>query len=229
MSINSDQYEVGRQFAAEILNVSVRTLDRYTKKKKISSVRRGRQLFFSEEELLNFKGQLLAKEMGKQRAAQKKQSTAKGHVFNAPRQDDFVDVQKAQAREQSSVVESNHVSNEQPESAMSTEEHFEQVVYKKLYEESEVDNKELRKKVEGANYRIGQLEAQVNSMIPMVEYKKQKDELLLLAEENQFKQEDIKRLESNLKIEQFAKKIYAGLLWGMLCLIPILLIIRVIG
>ncbi|MDF2379155.1 MAG: helix-turn-helix domain-containing protein [Candidatus Gracilibacteria bacterium] len=220
MATQNEQYEVGRQFAAEILNVSVRTLDRYTKKKQISSVRRGRQLFFNEEDLLNFKGQLMAKEMGKQRAAAKKKTPPTMSSFKAARNDDFIEVQRAQIKEQGN--------GETQETVVDAAEHLEQKLYKKLYEESEDDNRNLRKQVEGANYRLGQLETQVANMIPMIEYKKQKDELLLLAEENQFKLQDIKTLETSLKIEQFAKKIYAGLLWGMLCLIPILLILRML-
>jgi len=234
-------YTVSRTFASDILNVSIRTLDRYTKKKHITSVRRGRNLFFSEGELLEFKAKIMAEKELKERKELKElkdggnrvKLSRAGRSEEAPpvrsrRTDDFEDVRDAQVIEQTEPLDATDV-----EFSLIRDQLLrrspEEGIFKRLYEQAEVSLKELRSKFELANYTVGQLEAQVKSMVPMLEYKKQKDELLLLADENKMKKEDIQQLERDVRVEMFAKKFYAAMLWGMVCLIPLLLILRLVA
>lgn len=230
-------YEVTRRFAADILEVSERTLDRYAKRKQITSVRRGRQLFFSEEELLSFKAKIMAEDRLKQRQEQQdrvlkgRPRAGKGTAtpLQARRADDvFEDLRQAQAVEQMGQMTEtdadfllirDELLRRSPEEG----------IFKKLYEETEQENKELQKKLDMAGYKVGQLENQVKNMVPVLEYKQQREELLLLADEHKQTVEDIRQLERQLNIELFAKKIYAAMLWGMLCLIPLLLILRLVA
>ena len=124
-----DNFTVSRQFAAEILNVSVRTLDRYSKKDKITSSRRGRKLFFDEKELLDFKAKIMAEEQYEQiQRSREQKKVQEAHRAGAFRKTgttrkagasrravgnrnkdvnrgvplDFIDVQEAQVIEQES-------------------------------------------------------------------------------------------------------------------------------
>jgi len=217
---------VNRPFAAEILNVSLRTLDRYAKRKVISSVRRGRELYFQEKDLLEFKAKLLARQEWQEIQAHKKakNDTIVDRPTAAGRGGDFPGVARAQVREQgwNGTEEAlvmrdagNIVKEESP--------------FKKLYEKGEEELKMTRNKLQVANYRIGSLEAQVQSMVPMIEFKRQNHELLSLAENNREKQQGITILEQQVKIEQFVKKVYAVFLFFMMILVPVLIMLRFVG
>ncbi|MDP2691414.1 MAG: helix-turn-helix domain-containing protein [bacterium] len=218
--MSTDQHTVSRPFAAEILNVSLRTLDRYAKKDTISSVRRGRQLYFSEEELLNFKAQLLAEQQLEQVKAKRE---LREEIRPRSSHREFHDIHEAQVMEQDGDGDDaefagirNSLLKRDPEVA----------IYKGLYEKGEGELKEARQKLEMANYQVGKLEAQVKSMVPLIAFKKQKQELLQLSEENRLKQDDIAQLEKQVRMEQFVKKLYAVFLFVMMGLLPLLMILR---
>ncbi len=215
---NSSAKLLDRCEAAEILVTSVRTVDRLIKKGAISSVRSGRDLFVVEESLLKFQAE------GKNR---------KGRPSKAPKSfvSDFAEVHHAQVVEQSMPTEKEE---EKPKEAKETEiypigYHLEQGIYKKLFEEGEQELKTVRQKLEMAHYRIGSLESQVKSMVPLIEFKKQKEEILSLAAENKTKKKDLQQMQKQLQMEQFVKKLYAGFLFLMLALVPLLVILRLIA
>lgn len=222
----SDQiHTVNRRFAADILNVSLRTLDRYVKKNAITASRRGRELYFGEQELLDFKAKLLAQAEFERMQANK---FRKEH----PAKTEFADVAQAQVMEQSPHFEEQSTAPEQlqttPKRAKGGQD-LEEGLYKNLYEKTDQELHVTREKLQVANYHIGKLEAQVKSMVPQIEYKKQHQELLTLAQESRHKAEDIAELEKQLKIEQVVKKIYAVFLFFMMALLPMLVILRLVA
>lgn len=238
--METENYTVNRQFAADILNVSVRTLDRYAKKDSISAVRKGRQLFFNEQELLDYKAKLLAREQFERVQARRenvgssveregKRGGGTGASFGARRSDrreEFADVQQAQVMEQEEgefMDEGSGFSRIRDAILKRTPE---EKIYKGLYEKVDEELREARGKLEMANYQVGRLESQVKSMVPLIEFKKQKQELLSLSEENRFKQKDIEELERQVNIEKFVKKVYAGFLFFMMAILPLLVILR---
>ena len=238
--MTTDNYTVTRRFAADILNVSLRTLDRQVRKGNISSMRRGRELFFNESNLLQFKARILAKEQYEQMQSLKASRGAKDNFQGRQKQTnqktrEFVDVQEAQVMEQSRVEEEDldlsggydeldagfakirdNMLRRSPEER----------IYKALHAKTEEELKVTRQKLELANYKIGTLESQVNSMVPLIEFRRQKQELLALAEESRCKDKDIVGLENQVKIEQFVKKAYAVFLFFMMIIIPLLVILR---
>lgn len=223
----SDQaHTVNRRFAADILNVSLRTLDRYVKKSAITASRRGRELYFGEQELLDFKAKLLAQ------AEFERMQANKFRREQAPKPE-FADVAQAQVIEQTPHLEEGtgarteqlQTSLKKRKEPQGTEDDF----YKALYEKTDHDLHVTREKLQVANYHIGKLEAQVKSMVPQIEYKKQHQELLTLAQESRHKAEDIAELEKQLKIEQVVKKIYAAFLFFMMALLPMLVILRLVA
>lgn len=230
----SDNYTVPRLFAAEILNVSVRTLDRYAKKDKISSTRRGRQLFFSEKELLDFKAKQLAQEQMEQvhKRRHRDEKTANNqhkHQTSGQRKNvqssDFVEVEKAQQHEQSTEHgEVDGVFAEIKDSMLRRSP--EESIYRGLYHKAEGEMKDLQKQLTVANYQVGKLEAQLNLMVPQLEYKKQQKALDTLQLEHKVTNEKVHHLESELKMERWVKRIYGAFLFIMTALMPLLLILR---
>ena len=229
--MDHQQYHVSRQFAAEILNVSVRTLDRYSKSDKISSVRRGRQLFFSEQELLDFKAKQMAQqeleEVQKARLQRHRErpSTSRRRSSVSSRKREFADVEKAQVLEQEGDFDDVDAAFADIRDSMLRRSPDESI-FRSLYKKAEHELKELRGKLEMANYRVGNLEAQISSMVPQIEFKKQRQELLELAQENRSKSHEMAELESQLQLERWVKRIYGGFLFFMMGLFPLLVILR---
>jgi len=221
---NKKEYGVPRAFAAEILNVSLRTLDRYNKGEKISSVRRGRALFFNEKELLDFKAKVMAEE------EYEKAQKAREQVKKQPKRQttDFPEVHEAQVLEQEPYDEDLDKGFAEIRDTMLRRSPDEEI-YKDLYQKAEVELKETRHRLELANYRVGKLEAELKNMVPQLEYKKQHEELLQLASENRSQKDNILGLERQIAIEQFAKRVYAGFLITMVALMPLLLILRLVA
>ncbi len=226
-------HTVSRQFAAEILNVSVRTLDRYSKGDKISSVRRGRQLFFSEQELLDFKAKQLAQEQlqeahERRHSRQTNKSPSRSAKKVTSRQADFPEVEAAQVMEQDE--RQDHYDDIDAGFAEIRDSMLrrspEEGIFRSLYKKTEKELKDVRQKLEMANYQIGRLESQVTSMVPQLEYKKQKQELLELAQENREKSVEISAMEQQVRIERWVKRLYAGFLLFMMALMPLLVILR---
>jgi hypothetical protein len=104
-------------------------------------------------------------------------------------------------------------------------------VYRKLFEEQREELKAKQDRLEGANYRVGQLEAMLKDTVPLLEHQK-----LLLAERNQT--EEIKhsidplrlqneQLKDNLKNEKFNKKIYLVILFIIMLLQPLWLVLSI--
>jgi len=48
----------------------------------------------------------------------------------------------------------------------------EEKVYQKLYEELKVEVRQFQQRLEGANYRVGQLESEVKSTVPLLDHQK---------------------------------------------------------
>lgn len=226
--IDEHLYTVPRRFAAELLNMSLRTLDRYSKRDTISSMRRGRELYFNEQEILDFKAQILAKEQFETIQKTRANTQTKKHTS------DFADVEEAQVFEQRKSRGEEETYDDLDAGFANIRDSLlrrspEESIFKALFEKAEEELKNLRQKLEGAHYQIGKLEAEVKSMVPLIEFKKQKQELLTLSEENRFKQQDIAELEKQLKIEHFVKKVYAIFLFGMMAMLPLLLILRIVS
>jgi len=225
--IDEHLYTVPRKYAAELLNVSLRTLDRHSKKNTIRSLRRGRELFFSEQEILDFKAQILAKEQFEM-IHRKKEVSQKKPVR------EFSDVEKAQVVEQKSGRGVTEEYDDLDAGFANIRDSLlrrspEESIFKALFQKAEEELGSLRQKLEAAHYQIGKLEAEVKSMVPQLEFKKQKQEMLALAEENRFKQQDISTLEQQVKVEQFMKKVYAVFLFFMMATMPFLIILRWFG
>ncbi len=204
-------YSIDRQNAARILGVSVRTVDRYISSGKIRKVKNQGRTWLSNEDIKSMVSDNV--------------QTGADNVAS----EFFSQTDKAQRQ-------SDHVSNNNNSDSFSQESAYRrqepprdsQMNYKSLYEEAKDELEEKNKKLQQATYRIGQLESQVKSMIPQIEYEKTQKLLsqkvqnaeIMLSQEVQKRETATKKLlgelkikESELESEKFNKAIFAILLF----------------
>jgi hypothetical protein len=129
----------------------------------------------------------------------------------------------------SSVVMSTDTPPALPTQPIITPEENSGKIYQKLYEELKQELKIKQERLEGANYRVGQLEAQLeiqkNETVPLLEYKK----ILQLEEAKVEKAQEalgivegkLKTFQTRLKEERLNKNIYLLVLFILLLLQPL--------
>lgn len=97
--------------------------------------------------------------------------------------------------------------------------------YFELIDDMRKELKEKNTRLEAANYKIGELEAQLQSRVPMLEYRKKDEEInelkVQMQQNKNEKQAEVSRLRMLLQKEQMNKYIFAGLIFfiGILGLI----------
>lgn len=108
--------------------------------------------------------------------------------------------------------------------------YYSEGIYQKLYEELKEEHKHNQKRIEAANYRVGQLEAQVKSMVPLLEYRKQKEGfrklevgLKTMVEKREIQLKKARRL---LQSEQMNKWVFAILALVLIVLQPVIWLLQ---
>ncbi len=158
---------VDRKTAAEILAVSVRTIDRYLNSGKLNKQEIAGRIFIPLKEVNKFSVFRPAD------LVQLHQTQEYRH----PEQE----VINHQGTRQSAEPETNHSldqhsvgeSANQAATVFSSKVEEEKIsVYKKLFEELQEELKQKQERLEGANYRVGQLEGLLKESIPLIDYKK---------------------------------------------------------
>ena len=103
-------------------------------------------------------------------------------------------------------------------------------IYQKLYEELKEEHKHNQKRIEAANYKVGQLCAQIESMVPLLEYRKQKEGFhrLELGMKTQIEKREIqlKKARRLLQSEQMNKWIFAILALTLIALQPVIWLLQ---
>ncbi len=203
------RYNLSREAAGRLLKVSIRTLDRYVRAKKMSTQVVDGRIWLNKEEIEAFN-------VDKNRVIKVDTvsvSTSKMSIDNGIDKVDNVEV-----LEQESVdsVSTRHQRNDKNET------------YKNLYSELREELKEKQDRLEIANYRVGQLEAQVKNSIPLLEYHREKYEIKKAEDElkNQLGESTnlIKRLSLSIKYEKFSKRVFLIILLIILALQPLWLL-----
>ncbi len=199
-----DNYKIDRKKASGLLNVSLRTVDRYAKSKKLSTVVVDGRVLFNEKEIVAFLG-------GRQMVDKVDMSTGHLSIDNVVEEVDNVD------KEGQGFVHSVSTSHKKTEG--------ESGVYKKLFLELKEELHEKQERLEIANYRVGQLENQIKNSIPMLEYHRENYENK--KKEETFKTEIeerknlIEKLISQIKYEKFSKRIFIIIILIILALQPL--------
>jgi len=198
-------YSLDRKTASRLLKVSMRTLDRYIKAKKLSSRVENGHIWLSKEEIRKFKGG----QVSTVRVDNLNMSTPKVSI-------DMTMDTPIDSVDRVEVIEAKNKQNPQRE---------ENDIYKKLYFDVKEELNIKQERLEIANYRVGQLEAQLRSSIPMLEFHRDKYQIEKEKEELKDKvvekEKEIKEVFSKVKIERFNKRILLIILLFTLALQPL--------
>jgi len=208
--MNKEMYNIDRKTAARLLKVSVRTVDRYVTSKKISIQKRDSRIWLNKKEILRFK---------RSRSVDMS-SVVDSHVSidNGYRQS--VDTEATGVDILSTPVAENFAKTKQKTAGS---------VYEKLYEETYNELKSAQERLEGANYRVGQLEATLAKSVPLLEHQRllgeEKAQNLEMEERTETLRDKLEKYQHKLKSEEFLKKIYLIALFILLVMQPLWLLI----
>lgn len=209
---NKTQYNIGREAAAKLLSVSMRTLDRYVKAKKLSTQLIDGRIWLDKGDLTRFKaGKNVDMSIDNLNVSTLGMSTSYpvdkvDNVDIMPQ--DFSENSNFKSRKRSFQTDSE--------------------IFEKLFEELKQDLNEKQQRLEMANYRVGQLENQIRNSISMLEYhrenfEKQKAEQHL-REQMLLNTDLIKKLSLKLKYSKFSRRIFMILLLIIVALQPLWLL-----
>lgn len=223
MNVQIPKFTITRKQAADLLDVSTRTIDRYIRNKKLSARKKGGNILLSEEELNNLKVSLFQNMHG---ASPDVPGRAHRHVDGvAARETQAIfDAETGEIEETIQSVET--VEKPIPvESGAMTQRSEREKVFEELYDLSRREVREYHNKLEAANYRLGQIETQMKHSVPLLEYH-EKEELIreqanLIEGKLKRQEESVQMMEQELKAERLNKNIYIGLLFGLMALTPV--------
>ncbi len=207
---SNEVFGLDRKTAGRLLKVSIRTIDRYVKSKKLSTNVVDGRVWLSKKELEGV------------REEKSRKTTIHRVDMSTPAMsiDNEVDnVDNVELIDQGGV---DSVSTKTRKRKTAN------AVYKKLYIDQKEELHEKQERLEIANYRVGQLEAQVKNSIPMLEYHQERYEVEKREKSLQTKIDEqnsiIKKISTIMKYEKFNKRIFLGILLIILALQPLWLL-----
>lgn len=219
------QYNLDRKAASKLLKVSIRTLDRYIKNKKLSTEVVGGHIWLKKEEVASFKSRQVSTPSIDNSTLSTSYMSIDNRVDNVDNEVDKVDNIEIIDQEN---LEENYLTQSIKKRKRPVGE-SENQIYKKLYEEIKQEVLEKQERLEMANYRVGQLEAQVRNSIPLLQYNMKKFEIekveVELKTKLEEKENDINNISKKLKIEKFNKTIFVITLLTILALQPLWLLL----
>jgi excisionase family DNA binding protein len=199
---------IERKEAAHLLNISMRTLDRYLKKNKIGSIKNGYRILVKRIDVDQFINEYKVDDINYQ---QNHNVTYKENRFSSHKNN-----------EKDIMSTLSKVDNNQS-----------MALFKNLFVQL---NKELEKKdekIELANYRIGQLETEIKQSIPLATQIKKDYEVQQVLKKAEIKinklHEETVRLEKELHRGLINKKISVFLLTVLFLAAPLIAILNSIG
>lgn len=198
-----------REEASKILKVSTRTIDRYIRKFRFKTRKDGRKI--------------LIKRMDVDKIIQEHI----GHFMDISSTDFDVKLDSKNVQDKDDNVSNIKVKNIKIDGVKNKEEVIEDgTIYKHLFEETKKDLKEKQERLEAATYRVGQLESQVKTMVPLLDYnRKEKEvkEIQMALEQKAIEgQQAVEKMQKKLKAERIAKWIYITLVGLLLIAEPVL-------
>lgn len=197
---------VDREEASKLLKVSTRTLDRYVRKYRLKTRRDGRRILLQRHDLDTIIKQHI------------------GHFLDMTGTE-MMAPEKTETNESTVKVKDIKVESVKEKTASGTEEK----VYQQLFVEVKKELKEKQERLDAATYRVGQLEAQIKSTVPLLDYNRKEKELSdayqLMEQKNAAWQTEILKTEQKLRTEKVTKWIYLSLTGLLLVAEPILFLL----
>jgi hypothetical protein len=245
----SNTFNLDRIAASRLLNVSLRTIDRYMATGKLSHIKSRGRVWLSKEEILKLAKEFDNPDNNKTEAIDMSEwkptmanlpdenvifNETKNKIFNT----DFFKQEPKPATEiktaTTDTVEIDKLTTQITDLKSELNE------TKKKYELTKEKLTEVTSKLEQSQYRIGQLESQMATMVPLFEFQKQqemvqrqqeltqkyaiklKQQTTSLLEEIENKEIQLKQLSNEVESERFNKAIFASLVFFILILQPVL-------
>lgn len=202
---------VDRIEASKILKVSTRTVDRYMRKYRFKTRKDGRRVLIKRIDV----DRIIKEHIGRLVDINDDNLDNILNGEGAPKTPDKVSnlaVKDIKVKKIKSTIES-----------------AEEQIYKELYSETKNELKEKQDRLEAATYRVGQLEAQVKNMVPMLDFNKKERELKeanhAVEHKTKLHESKIQKMEAKLRAERIAKWMYLALVGLLLVAEPILFIL----
>ncbi len=201
---------VDRDEASKILNVSTRTIDRYVRKFKLKTRKDGRRILIKRDDV----DKIIQDQIG-QFVDLKNKNLADARAEKLDKQNTSIAVKdlKVESSKKGEKIEKSKKNEEQ--------------VYRNLYNETKAELKEKQERLDAATYRVGQLESQVESMVPMLEYTRKEKELKeakgAIEQKEIEKIQIVSKLENQLRSERIVKWIWMSLFSILFAMGPILI------
>lgn len=194
----TQKYNVDRKAASRLLRISVRTVDRYIKKKVLTAQNVGGRVWLNKDE-----------------------------VENLNTRDTSIDTSTPIMTIDTTY--DNYEKNQQELSTSGVAKTVKSVdlspLYQNLYNEVKEELKEKQERLEIANYRVGQLEAQIKNSIPLLEYHREASEKKLekarLIEKLESTEKQILSYIRQLQLEKYNKKVFLAILLILMALQPL--------
>ncbi|MDP2624928.1 MAG: hypothetical protein Q8P27_01960 [Candidatus Peregrinibacteria bacterium] len=219
----SQEFTLSRQRAADLLKISIRTLDRYIRRDYFNTKRIGRSVWISTPSFEQYVGQKIESlegiEVSESDLSETETTPIPVGTSTHATGEAFESTQGPMEYSQGGAFSSERIeltAHEHPYNLTPTH------IYKSLYDELKEQYDEQVKRLEGAHYKVGQLEAQVKSMVPSLEFNKQKKQLLLM--DQQYKEAvdeanmKLKRSKKIFESERLNKNIYIAVVYALLAL-----------
>lgn len=194
---------VDRDEASRILKMSTRTVDRYIRKFRFKTHKDGRRVLIKRTDV---------------------DKIIEAHIGQFVDMKSTIAEKPVEAAKATAPVSNIEVRELKVESVKKSEN--EEKVYQGLYHEAKKELKEKQDRLDAATYRVGQLEAQVKTMVPMLDYTRKEKELKEARTAIELKElekiEEVRRMEHKLKTERIAKWIYLSITALLLVAEPVI-------
>lgn len=224
-----------RKQAADLLKVSVRTVDRYIQRGLLSTDQVNGRIFIKFKDLKPLINQKKLKDKYLQEIEQASTvvEDSDSSIQSKYSSNQFTEISsnKSDESEQLDQLDRQHLNLGQDNS-----------IYKRLYEDLQEELKQKQERLEGANYRVGQLEGLLKESVPLIEYRKaiasesQKREELedllnsfekdneLLNQTVESKKVELEQVSQKLETERYNKKVFVIILIILFLLQPLWLL-----
>lgn len=195
-------YTIDRKAASRLLKVSLRTVDRYVRQGRLSSENREGRIWFSKANIDEF-------------SSRQSRQSRHGGVDNVDKS----------GTERGDIVDSVPIEGADGVVRLKKKKSA-GLVFKNLYEDSKKKLEEQQGRLEAANYRVGQLEAQLKNTVPLLTYEEERSKShevqRELKEEIKDRDKKLTVAEKTIKEERLNRIIIAAVLFIVLAIQPIL-------
>ena len=217
-------FNVSREYAADKLNVSIRTIDRYIRRGFLEVKRFNRNVYITAPSFKNYYQEQVDKGVIREEREDKGYTppaqTSVGESVETIEVSE-TDASEANTRFQGRTLEQDPIGGRHAH----TYDLQPVIIYKGLYEELKEKYEEQIKRLEGAHYRVGQLEAQLKNMVPLLEFRQERKRLELMDQQykDDIRYAKVRVIETKRLVdsERFNKNVYIALVYGMLALQPV--------